>query len=1021
MPVTVNEITMVAPDIVRVEIRDASIIRGQTATLGSPDAGVYNSWLTRNNPLEGGISDKAQIISLDKKTLRFQDKTPDAFYDRAAGDVAANYGLIGNRIVTAVYRKTLPYDSGTYSLGASTVMRHYLFLQLDGILISGSYTIKFPIGTGIANTLFDFDDKITRCSSIHGTFIGHRPSDVNKLGYLSEWIPFRANEGVVDFITDYNLSTFSIINDNNIPVFTGNITLKAAPTTPDTLTPTTLRYASTNRIATVTAITAANPGVVTAPAHGFSEGEILYAGNWRGITQRQEIKATNVTVDTFELFTTAGVAISTIGQTFNAAGFASGAANKVYGTHVKNKSATYVFWLDYSSWTPLANGLYRIYIPSMGVSDAFPINDHVWYDYTKIIAGGEYNCRSGFTPDGRFGYTHPVAMKAGTNNFRIFQNAVPLWATSQGLAVSGQLTVEFLTEPSWMSSVEVLPGGAEHMDAGDWDVFPFTHCSLAATCLNIYDLLSSGSRNIKFGTPKASECCNAIDYSSLDSEADLLHIVAWQLDWLLRNQGVDGSVPSGLDGRRQASLTIEPSWFNLGQWYACAPDHLTAFVYAGCAAMFGRIVRDLGHTALGTTFLNSAIAAFNYAEDLYQRLLIDPTDGYSDFQTKVKFTTTFTGDILSGSQTITNVSSFTNLVVGMQLAHANLPLNTVVATINPGASSLTFRNLGDRITANGVLVVASATGAIGTSADATITMTYPGGAWSNAQWNSGINTLNNIFCKQRRVFTVGALYRATGNNVYGALIDTTTNGQSLDMIGWWEYFNTPGADATKKLTISGSIKSLANSNLINSEAEPYRVHAIGSFTQGVGALGNIRSQVLAYFVDTDLTNRNRRLAAMQAAIGLAQGANQQGIAITTGVGPRPHNCPLHNDIAGGGITPPPPGITLYGFSGILGGFLNAGVAIWSNLSFSSLNDTYIPGLGEATFDDKRVVDPYRYCYPGWHTWENGLVIGEAEWTIGQTFIGPIEAAMFLHGWDGNTITSELDIAIGHSFTGRSGF
>lgn len=71
--------------------------------------------------------------------------------------------------------------------------------------------------------------------------------------------------------------------------------------------------AFTLRTATVTAITQASPGVVTANAHGFAENEIILLSGVGGMTDVNGVyyQARGVTANTFQLFTHTGVAVNT--------------------------------------------------------------------------------------------------------------------------------------------------------------------------------------------------------------------------------------------------------------------------------------------------------------------------------------------------------------------------------------------------------------------------------------------------------------------------------------------------------------------------------------------------------------------------------------------------------------------------------------------------------------------------------------------------------------------------------------
>ena len=104
--VAVHEITIVAPDIVCVEVRDPAVRRGAFVELRSVDAGPQDTWVQRVNTTLEGVLDYCQVVGVNKNYLRFQDIPARVYYNRSAGDVAPNYGPIGGRYVTNVYRKS---------------------------------------------------------------------------------------------------------------------------------------------------------------------------------------------------------------------------------------------------------------------------------------------------------------------------------------------------------------------------------------------------------------------------------------------------------------------------------------------------------------------------------------------------------------------------------------------------------------------------------------------------------------------------------------------------------------------------------------------------------------------------------------------------------------------------------------------------------------------------------------------------------------------------------------------------
>jgi hypothetical protein len=154
---------MADPYNVCVEVRDPPVVLGTIKELTSPDSGDFNKWVKRDGTY-------ACVIGPAKMHLRTQDTRSTVYLDRAAADVAADYGQIGGLTVTNVFRKTTPYSSGASTGATSAVVyatkctssKHFLFLQLSGRLPPGTHKITFLPGTKIPPATFTFDDTKTR-------------------------------------------------------------------------------------------------------------------------------------------------------------------------------------------------------------------------------------------------------------------------------------------------------------------------------------------------------------------------------------------------------------------------------------------------------------------------------------------------------------------------------------------------------------------------------------------------------------------------------------------------------------------------------------------------------------------------------------------------------------------------------------------------------------------------------------------------------------------------------------------
>jgi len=218
----VHEITIAAPDIIRIEVREAPLRPGRIVKLQTPSTAAHGTWINVGGT-EWGV-----VIGSQHDHIRTADEANFKPLDRTKVDQASGYGPLGDRHVTAIYRKSVPWNTGTVKGGVAIAsFAHFIYLKLDVALPPGEYSVQWP-GSLLPATQFIFDDKITRSSSIHATQLGHRADDVSKYAYLALWLPGGPDDGVVDF-RHYGLDEFQIIDDHCEVVFNGSIILRVGP------------------------------------------------------------------------------------------------------------------------------------------------------------------------------------------------------------------------------------------------------------------------------------------------------------------------------------------------------------------------------------------------------------------------------------------------------------------------------------------------------------------------------------------------------------------------------------------------------------------------------------------------------------------------------------------------------------------------------------------------------------------------------------------------------------------------
>ena len=142
--------------------------------------------------------------------------------------------------------------------------------------------------------------------------------------------------------------------------------------------------------------------------------------------------------DKFTLQTTKGADINTSSYPDYNAGSLS---PRIQWTDLRNLSrqsrCNIRVWSRLQCLASTRSGLYRIYIPGLGVSDAFRVDEAIWYKVARNAAAGEYHQRNGIALDGRFGYTRGVTFKDGVNDTKIYWSRLPTIFSSEW-AVIGQ-------------------------------------------------------------------------------------------------------------------------------------------------------------------------------------------------------------------------------------------------------------------------------------------------------------------------------------------------------------------------------------------------------------------------------------------------------------------------------------------------------------------------------------------------------------------------------------------------------
>jgi endoglucanase len=596
---------MATPDTIGVEVRDPPFKHGGIVPLSSPGA-ARGAWVN-----QGG--DWGLVVGRQRAHLRRTDIAPESYLNRTEIDRAENYGTIGQRKVVAVYRKSVPYDSGMSRgphgetiLGAS--FKHYVYLKLDGPLRQGRHVIRWP-GQQLAETHFSFDEKQTRASAIRVNQNGYAPADEGKIAYLALWLPGGPEDGAVDY-RRYGIKGFQILDVEGSVVYSGPVSLGRDPRDVEEgtgLSGNLINYASVGKPSLNRAeITKFRPVTFAAPSHGLADKQLIELSGFTGSLAKLNGTAT-VTAATANQFSLLDV------EGRELAG-SDGRVGSITPIIRVNRAGTYVFRLDFSQWRPGRSGQYRVHIPGLGVSDAFRVSDDVWSLAARTGVAGLYHHRSGIALDGRFGYKRPVAFRAGPD-FTIHQSKLPLAFTTE----SGFGSMPFSTAASapWIegaADVTDLWGG--YMDAGDWDR-RIQHIEVSYALMDMYEHAGARARSMPLNIPRSSEVLSPTTYAEIDDLPDLLHEVVWNMDFYRRLQLPDGRVRGGIESAEHPALG-EPSYLESRLVFVYAPDHVSGYRYAAAASKLSRILAGLGKVKLATLYAHSAVSAWRASEVGYE-------------------------------------------------------------------------------------------------------------------------------------------------------------------------------------------------------------------------------------------------------------------------------------------------------------------------------------------------------------------------------------------------------------------
>lgn len=1055
----ISDVWMETPDVLAFTVEDDLPLMGNIFDTGSPVAQAYDTWFTSVNPRSGN-SEFGQVIGPTKQFIRFSDQPPVSFVNDIPLRIAANYSITGGvgLTVSAVYFRTEANSQAQYWTGSQTLgagCRRTFLLKLGSRPIAGQvYNISHSSGALTAFN-FTFNDKTIRAGGIKVSFAGHRRNDTWKKAYLASRLPLGPNNGVVDFAA-YGLTLFSIIDSNGWVWFTGPITLRRAWNQLETGDGYTvgLDIADPSQSWTVTAITKANPAVVTAPGHGFVNGDKCRFFGISGMTQIQNIGATggaglwvaatitvidannfsvNINSTTFSTFSTG---------TYNTS--LGGVENKVYKCFNTNRAGTNVYECDFSSWLAPQFGQYRIYIPGYGISDSFLIDD-----CSHAICGakhheGTYNQRLGIALTQSPSYQRGIALADGVDGCINYWSSMPSLVASEtgnkigtsvpsglgAFASDNNVIVQGVPQGfGWVTTTR-FNGWPAHQDAGDNDDIGVDHLPGFNILAMVFHDLPVNSRFLPFNVQLSSQVLNSTLFAGTDLLPPLFHEMAWHFE-AYRSQmrsspsTVAGSIPGGWGlGHFSSQVPNYPEPINYyrgtdaggslaGQTvmaFIYASDAITNMVAAYSFAKFAQIAYSYNLTLLGDTYKQAAIDAFNWSDGILKNLTTRDNyyDGVLNLTTRMSWNTASKNSFfVTHNQRLKvaklNASGALYRLLGSvdgQTTYGDYidALYTATAAVSAGGSGYV---VGDIITLVGAdaphLIVATLSG----SAVATVTILYPG-TWGLTPPTNPVAQASTNGVGTGATFTLGV----NGFNNWNLMPAT---------IGAWDYINTLGAKSTPRnyMLAHAFDGAITNTNFwLSSETCFQGMWSGPGSTGGAIKIFNALQTVqlhMTYVLQNGITlgRSSVYLQSMQAGIAFVMGANMPGKSFTTDFGIRHTQCMLHEDTFKLGVQYPP-GQTTFGYFawvGFLGGFNYAlGPNSDGPLNWIAEDTT---GSFEATpnFGSKKMWNPARIASSYWE-WspENKGMVFPCEFDIVGSSLANTYLTLYLHGWDGNTAT-----------------
>lgn len=770
----------------------------------------------------GTGSSRKYVVGQNLDKVKDADYFPGPRGSSAAALDLANYSLLGKTLTFVGLQKDV-YDVGSTGLSYDTnderyvgSFEYHIYIKANSVIADGAYTLTFPAGLSTSTINFTLNDKTTRCCSIGVNQIGYKPTDESKIGTLCQYIPQYTNYGSVNFLADYSITDYHLIDEAGTIVWSkgsapvlrlGNQTAEKS---------TTLDSISADPICYGVDIASITPGavstIVTVQPHALTTGDKVSVLGARGIWlsggdnfyYQNNLTATVTGPDTLT------VPLDTTGATSYISG---GKVTKFYSV---NYAGVHTFELDFST-AVLPEGVYKLYIPNFGVSDPIYIDNAAWARVAAAGMKGLYHQAMGMAKDGRFGITQQASAKVGVGGVtRILYTPLShvFWTEQAG----GRLKAYPSPDRFISGTVNDLWGA--YMDAGDWDRLPqMGHLAEMAQLMGPMALVPKASRYVNANFPASKDTIATSNYPR-KFLCDWLDAVIWELEPFRRTQAVDGGIYSAIQFNAGLSnfptrLGPQPTHETNTGWLVMAPDDSSTTQYAYVAAMLAWHLRELGETTLSNLYLASAELAYSY----HQTILTQTHEADYHDDARLLYT-----------------EEPTTLVSANPLTFAVHPIGVPPLTSVDGKQWVASNMVGGFAVMNGVTYCLRQSGNNVVVYDSTNTTAVNATGYGAYTSDTGKFTPTQVAFRSMWDFratalgytpttsipdaavAAGILYNLTGNTAYKTFHDANRNAVGYRGWGTYIYGLAPGATAGELTNLFTNANTTATSMMLTDNA-----------------------------------------------------------------------------------------------------------------------------------------------------------------------------------------------------------